>query len=382
MRDNNSEFSSDYRKWFHSRNVSKSEIRWQALVEKYGIQVDSWLAKMWDLRFHWVPAFLKDTFVAGMTSSGRSESINSFFDGFVNSNTHLPEFIEQYSRALMSRRQAEERQDYLTMNSNPKLITRFPFEKTAADCYTAIMFKLFQAELHESMSCWYEMVSNNNAATIYVVGLCDEDKRKWWTVVYDESEGVTLRCECAKFETEGYFCKHILRIMQERHLTVIPEQYMLKRWTIGARYIMDNGVCTSKENENTVTPIMEWSLKALATKAAHKASSSIATYNECRSLLNGFMGKFDELCLMDNQFVPPDGIRSEVGSTVISSDMPGISIRDPQVVRTKGRPKIASRIPSGQTNSQKEKKRRTCSICLEKGHYMTTCPKKAKVCNI
>ncbi|GAV84517.1 hypothetical protein CFOL_v3_27961 [Cephalotus follicularis] len=90
-------------------------------------------------------------------------------------------------------------------------------------------------------------------------------------------------------DEEGYFCEHILRIMQERHLTVIPEQYMLKRWTIGARYIMNSGVSTIKENENTVTPIMEWSFTALATKAAHKASSSIATYNEYRSWLNGFM---------------------------------------------------------------------------------------------
>ncbi|GAV74290.1 SWIM domain-containing protein [Cephalotus follicularis] len=123
----------------------------------------------------------------------------------------------------MSRRQAEERNDCWTMNSNTKLITRFPFEKTAADRYTTIMFKLFQAELNESVSCWFEIVSNNDAATIYIVGLCDEEKRKWWTVVYDESKGMTLKCECAKFVTEGYFCKHILRIMQDRRLTVIPE---------------------------------------------------------------------------------------------------------------------------------------------------------------
>ncbi|GAV76615.1 LOW QUALITY PROTEIN: FAR1 domain-containing protein/SWIM domain-containing protein, partial [Cephalotus follicularis] len=160
----------------------------------------------------------------------KHESINSFFDGFVNSNTHLPKFVEQYNRALVLRRQAEEWKDYQTMNSNPKLITKFPFEKTVTDGYTTIMFKLFQAELHESVSCWYEIVSNHNAATTYIVGLCDEDKRKWWTVVYNEAQGVTLKCECAKFETEGYFCKHILKITQEGHLTLIPEQYMLKRW--------------------------------------------------------------------------------------------------------------------------------------------------------
>ncbi|GAV82966.1 LOW QUALITY PROTEIN: FAR1 domain-containing protein, partial [Cephalotus follicularis] len=277
----------------------------------------------------------------GVNHHKQSESIISFFDGF-DSNTHLPEFVEQYDRALMSRRQAEERKNYWTMTSNPKLITRFPFEQAAAGCYTAIMFKLFQADLHESLSCWYEMVRNQDAITKYIAGLCDEDKRKWWTIVYDESECVTLKCECVKFETEGYLCRHTLDIMQERHITVILEQYMLKRWTIRAKYTMDAGVSTSNVSENNVTPIMEWGLTTLFTKAAHKASSSTATYNEYHSWLNGFMGKFNELRLTDNQFVPSVGVRSEVGSIVISSDMHGISIRDPQVVRTKGRPKIAS----------------------------------------
>ncbi|GAV73041.1 FAR1 domain-containing protein/SWIM domain-containing protein, partial [Cephalotus follicularis] len=144
----------------------------------------------------------------------------------------------------------------INMNSSPKLITRFPFEKIVADRYTAVMFKLSKAELHESVSCWYEMVSHHDVATTYVVGLCDEDKRRWWTVVYDEAQGATLKCECAKFETGGYFCKHLLRIMQGRHLTVIPGQYMLNRWTIGDRYIMESGVFTCNENENMVTPII------------------------------------------------------------------------------------------------------------------------------
>ena len=40
---------------------------------------DSWLVKMYRLHTHWVNAYLKDTFYAGMTNSQRSESINSFF---------------------------------------------------------------------------------------------------------------------------------------------------------------------------------------------------------------------------------------------------------------------------------------------------------------
>ncbi|KAK3010003.1 hypothetical protein RJ639_012715 [Escallonia herrerae] len=41
-----------------------------------------WIQNMYNLRAHWAKSFLNDTFFAGMTTSGRSESIHSFFDGY------------------------------------------------------------------------------------------------------------------------------------------------------------------------------------------------------------------------------------------------------------------------------------------------------------
>ncbi|GAV83021.1 SWIM domain-containing protein, partial [Cephalotus follicularis] len=246
--------------------------------------------------------------------------------------------------------------------------------------YTAKMFELFQKELNDSVSCWSDLVNHEDDVIVYKVGLCDEDKRKWYNVLFDESEGLTLKCECTKFETDGYLCKHILHVMKQKHVTVIPERYIIKRWTIDARYIMDSGV--DKELGNEVTQIMKWSLKTQANEAVEIASSSVATYKDMRSLLKEFMGKFRSLGLTDRRFVPVTGVPNEVGSSAIPVDMPGISIRDPQVVRTKGRPKTASRIPSGLSISQKERKKRMRSLCHEKGHYMTTCPNKNKVCFI
>ena len=49
--------------------------------EKYHIkEEDSWLLKMYILHRHWVNAYLKDIICVGMTTSQRSESINSIFD--------------------------------------------------------------------------------------------------------------------------------------------------------------------------------------------------------------------------------------------------------------------------------------------------------------
>lgn len=63
-------------------------------------------------------------------------------------------------------------------------------------------------------------------------------------------------------------------------------------------------------------------------------------------------------------------------SNVVSSQVdmiPQISVRDPQVLNaTKGRPKGATRNKS----PLEEPKKRTCSYCHEKGHYISSCPKK------
>ena len=65
------------------------------MKEKFHIEEEenSWLVKMYRLRGYWVNAYLKDIFSSGMTTSQRSESINFFFDSFVNVNTKLVEFV-------------------------------------------------------------------------------------------------------------------------------------------------------------------------------------------------------------------------------------------------------------------------------------------------
>lgn len=52
-----------------------------------------------------------------------------------------------------------------------------------------------------------------------------------------------------------------------------------------------------------------------------------------------------------------------------------ITIRDPNKCKTKGRPRVCNRIPTGMQASQAEtqKQSRTCGNCKLKGHYASTC---------
>ncbi|GJZ68868.1 FAR1-related sequence 5-like protein [Tanacetum coccineum] len=129
-------FEDTYNQWVKRQYVEEFVSGWEKLKEKYHIEDDSWLGNMFKLRHHWVKAYLKDTFFAGMTTSGRSESIHSFFDGFVNAKTMLNDFVVQYDKAVSSRRSAEKDQDFRTLNSKPTLYSNHPIEEMATTCYT------------------------------------------------------------------------------------------------------------------------------------------------------------------------------------------------------------------------------------------------------
>nr|XP_043615969.1 protein FAR1-RELATED SEQUENCE 5-like [Erigeron canadensis] len=87
------DFEETFNRWLKSQNVEDFEAKWVEVKNKYDIADDSWLGNMYSLRHQWVKSYLKDTFFAGMTSSGRCESMHSFFDGYVNSKTMLNEFV-------------------------------------------------------------------------------------------------------------------------------------------------------------------------------------------------------------------------------------------------------------------------------------------------
>ena len=51
---------------------------------------------MW--REKWIPAYLRRSFCAVMSTTQRSESMNKFFKGYVCSSTMISDFVHQYER--------------------------------------------------------------------------------------------------------------------------------------------------------------------------------------------------------------------------------------------------------------------------------------------
>ena len=62
---------------------------------------------------------------------------------------------------------------------------------------------------------------------------------KMWTVLLDTST-MEISCGCGKFERMGLLCSHALKAFSLQNVDMVPEKYILKRWTKDARRSMYN----------------------------------------------------------------------------------------------------------------------------------------------
>ncbi|KAK2652983.1 hypothetical protein Ddye_012839 [Dipteronia dyeriana] len=57
---------------YESLTRDEFEDRWNELINMYGLHANEWLLRLYDERGSWVPAFLKDTFWAGLSTTQRN----------------------------------------------------------------------------------------------------------------------------------------------------------------------------------------------------------------------------------------------------------------------------------------------------------------------
>lgn len=105
-------FEHEYERWVRSETPAEFEGRWDQICQDFNVGPRCWLRTMYEKRQHWVKFYLNHVFQAEMTTTERSESMNAYFDCYVNSNTMLNEFVVQYDKTITACRAAEEREDF------------------------------------------------------------------------------------------------------------------------------------------------------------------------------------------------------------------------------------------------------------------------------
>ena len=102
---------------YESSIVAEFESEWDSFITKYDLADHDWLRNLYDERHRWVPCFLKQHFWAGMSTTQRSESMNAFFDGYINSMTTLQQFVHQYDNALQHKAEKEYEADFASTST-------------------------------------------------------------------------------------------------------------------------------------------------------------------------------------------------------------------------------------------------------------------------
>ncbi|XP_028068964.1 protein FAR-RED IMPAIRED RESPONSE 1-like [Camellia sinensis] len=114
---------------YDSFRKDEFDEEWQTMIEKFSLHDNEWLGVLYAERHRWIPAYVKDIFWAGMSTTQRSESMNAVFDGYVNSKTTLKQFVEQYDNALRSKVEKETKADFKSRDRLYDCLTVYEFEK-------------------------------------------------------------------------------------------------------------------------------------------------------------------------------------------------------------------------------------------------------------
>ena len=181
-----------------------------------------------------MPAYVKHVFSAGMSSSQCAESSHAFFK-YISKKNLLIDFILRFNRVLAHQHHEDLNADHVDINEKPVLKLPLEMEKQMAKIYTRKIFYKFQDELWHSLVIMPQIESENDTHKMYTIQSCGNgDAPRVRKIAYDKDLDFAS-CSCKKFESEGIPCRHILATLRLFGNIPLPNQYIMKRWTKGAK---------------------------------------------------------------------------------------------------------------------------------------------------
>ncbi|TYH83758.1 hypothetical protein ES332_D02G153000v1 [Gossypium tomentosum] len=206
--------------------------RWWKILDRFELKDDEWMKSLYEDRKKWVPTYIMNVLLAGMSTVQRAESVNSFFDKYVHKKTTVQDFLKHYEAILQDRYEEEAKANSDSWSKVPTLKSPSPFEKSVAGVYTHTLFKKFQIEVVGAIACHPKPENHDSTCSIFRVQ--DLEKNQDFIVTLNEMKA-EVSCICRLYEYKGYLCRHAMVVLQINGQSTIPSQYILKRWTKEAK---------------------------------------------------------------------------------------------------------------------------------------------------
>ncbi len=196
---------------------------------------DSWLASIYKHKEKWAKCYMKNALTLGMRSTQLSESLNDDLKDHLKFDLDIIRFFTHFERAVQGKLDKELGSEYESGKKMPRIKMKTPMLLQVSQLYTPCIFEAFQSEYERSMAAYARATNKTNE---YIVGIGALDGKSTveeeCLVVSDPSDQM-VSYTCRQFERCRIMCSHALKVLDMMNIKLLPDQYILKRWTREAR---------------------------------------------------------------------------------------------------------------------------------------------------
>ncbi|CAO2828597.1 unnamed protein product [Amaranthus hypochondriacus] len=217
------EWKAEFYRLYNLESIDEFELGWRDMVNSFGLHTNRHINNLFALRSFWALSYLRSHFMAGLTTSGQSKSINAFIQRFLSAQTRLAHFVEQVAVAVDFKDQAGEQRTMQQNLQNICLKTGAPMESHAASILTPFAFSKLQDQL--VLAAHYASFEMEDGFLVRHHTKLQGGRKVHW----NPREGI-ISCSCHQFEFSGILCRHALRVLSTGNCFQIPERYLPLRW--------------------------------------------------------------------------------------------------------------------------------------------------------
>ncbi|XP_020175361.1 protein FAR1-RELATED SEQUENCE 5 isoform X1 [Aegilops tauschii subsp. strangulata] len=287
----------------NSLTVAEFERLWQEMVQKYDIGVVNYFKIMWKERRRWAPVYFKTDFLPLLHSTSRSEGMNAIFKDNVASTDNVISFMTEYEKISERIQDMEREQDSLTRTTKPTFWVHNELEIQASRMYNRQIFYRFKKQMKFAAQLHVDVVENGSRFEVYKSSMLAEKvfrTRRYLVLANLKQE--EFACICGKFQKDGIVCAHILRVLVNLNMAVLPDKYYIQRWKPKDRkYVRDKQFNVPMELTEASRHLrysqLSTILNEMASDGARTNQKYLYVVNESERIFAGLdeMTKADEL---------------------------------------------------------------------------------------
>ncbi|XP_062182129.1 protein FAR1-RELATED SEQUENCE 5-like [Phragmites australis] len=199
------------------------------------VQNDAWLGGIYQQKEKWPACYMKNVFTLGMRSTQLSESLNNDMKNYLKCDLDIAQFFTHFERAVASKRAKELDSEYNARKKLPRIKMMAPLLIQASNLYTTCIFEAFQAEYERSMAAYARPTEKPNEYIVGIGALDGKSTMEEEYIVAGDLSNQRVCCSYQQFERIGILCSHALKVLDMMNIKLLPEHYILKRWTREAR---------------------------------------------------------------------------------------------------------------------------------------------------